>query len=111
MSNVARSPVEARPRVESKEGAYKVAAATLVLVTNTRVQLKNITQEIAEIVAQSPIRDGLAQISSLHTTAFTANFGGGLKYHPTGRLAGWRCVLMRAMWWAAIKRHLRMFSA
>jgi len=31
--------------------------------------LKYITQEIAEIVAQSPIRDGLAQISSLHTTA------------------------------------------
>jgi len=69
MSNVAHSPVEARPRVEAKEGAYKVAAATLVLVTNNRVQLKNITQEIAEIVAQSPIRDGLAQISSLHTTA------------------------------------------
>jgi len=69
MSNAARSPVEARPRVESKEGAYKVAAATLVLATNTRVQLKNITQEIDEIVAQSPIRDGLAQISSLHTTA------------------------------------------
>jgi len=63
MNNVTLTPVEA------KEGVYKVAAATLVLGTNQRVQLKNITQEIAEIVAQSPIRDGLVQISSLHTTA------------------------------------------
>lgn len=69
MSNVALSPVEARPRVEAKEGTYKVAAMTLVLGTNARVQLKNITQEVAEFVAQSPIRDGLVQISSLHTTA------------------------------------------
>ncbi len=33
------------------------------------MQLKYITQEIAEIVAQSPISDRLAQISPLHTTA------------------------------------------
>lgn len=69
MSNVALSPVEVRPRVEAKEGTYKVAAMTLVLGTNERVQLKNITQEVADFVAQSPIRDGLVQISSLHTTA------------------------------------------
>ncbi len=69
MSNVALSPVETRPRVEAKEGTYKVAATTLVLGTNARVQLKNITHEIAEVVAQTAIRDGLVQISSLHTTA------------------------------------------
>lgn len=69
MSNVALSPVEAKPRVEAKEGTYKVAAATLVLGTNQRVQMKNITQEIADIVSQTHIRDGLVHISSLHTTA------------------------------------------
>ena len=68
MSKLALSPVEARPRFEAKEGTYKVAATTLVLGTNARVQLKNITHEIADIVAQSPVRDGLVQISSLHTT-------------------------------------------
>lgn len=69
MSNVALSPVETRPRVEAKEGTYKVAATTLVLGTNARVQLKNITSEIIEVVAQTSIRDGIVQISSLHTTA------------------------------------------
>ncbi|MBI1764698.1 MAG: YjbQ family protein [Acidobacteria bacterium] len=69
MSNVALSPVETRPRVEAKEGTYKVAATTLVLGTNARVQMKNITHEIAEVVAQTSIRDGIVQVSSLHTTA------------------------------------------
>lgn len=69
MSKLAVSAVETKPRVETKEGAYKVAATTLVLHTNTRVELRSITREIAAFVAQTPIRDGLVQISSLHTTA------------------------------------------
>ena len=69
MSNVALSPVETKPRVEAKEGTYKVAATTFILRTNARVELKSITKEISDFVSQTPIRDGLVQISSLHTTA------------------------------------------
>ena len=69
MSNVALSPVETKPRVEAKEGTYKVAATTFILRANERVELKSITKEIGDFVSQTPIRDGLVQISSLHTTA------------------------------------------
>src|SRR6185436_15223766 len=69
MSNVALSPVETKPRVEAKEGTYKVAATTFILRTNERIELKSITKEISDFVSQTPIRDGLVQICSLHTTA------------------------------------------
>lgn len=69
MSNVALSPVETKPRVEAKEGTYKVAATTFILSTKERVELQSITKEISDFVSQTPIRDGLVQISSLHTTA------------------------------------------
>lgn len=55
--------------IEQKQGSYKIASMTLTVETNARVQLKNLTQEMIEFVAQSAIRDGLLQISSLHTTA------------------------------------------
>lgn len=69
MKNPALSVVEARTRIEVKEGSYKVASTTITLTTNDRVELKTITQEIADFVAQVPIREGMVQISSLHTTA------------------------------------------
>ena len=69
MKNPALSAVEARTRIEVKEGSYKVASTTLTLSTNDRVELKTITQEIADFVAQVPVREGMVQISSLHTTA------------------------------------------
>lgn len=69
MKNLALSAVEARPRIETKEGTYKVASTTLSVSTDDRVELKTITQEIADFVAQTPIREGVVQISSLHTTA------------------------------------------
>ncbi len=69
MKNLALSAVEARTRIEIKEGTYKVASTTLTLTTNDRVELKTITQEIADFVAQVPVREGMVQISSLHTTA------------------------------------------
>jgi secondary thiamine-phosphate synthase enzyme len=69
MSKVALSVVESRPKIETREGTYKIASATLVFNTNERVELKTITQEIAAFVEQTPIRDGLVQVSSLHTTA------------------------------------------
>jgi secondary thiamine-phosphate synthase enzyme len=69
MKNLALSAVEARPRIETKEGTYKVASTTLILTTDDRVELKTITREIADFVAQTPVREGIVQISSLHTTA------------------------------------------
>jgi secondary thiamine-phosphate synthase enzyme len=69
MSNLALSAVEVQPRVEIKEGVYKVASTTLEFKTTERVELKSITREIAAFVEQIPIRDGIVQIVSLHTTA------------------------------------------
>jgi secondary thiamine-phosphate synthase enzyme len=69
MSNLALSAVEVQPKVEIKEGSYKVASSTLQFNTTERVELKSITREIAAFVEQTPIRDGVVQISSLHTTA------------------------------------------
>jgi len=69
MKNLALSAVEAKPRIETKEGTYKVASTTLIITTTDRVELKTITEEIAEFVAQTPIQDGMVQISALHTTA------------------------------------------
>lgn len=69
MSNLAFSAVEAKPKVEAKEGTYKVASTTFVFGTSQRVELRTITKEVAAFVEQTPIRDGMVQISSLHTTA------------------------------------------
>lgn len=67
MSNLALSPLETRS--ETKEGTYKVTAKTMVFETTERLELKSITSEIAAFVSEAPVRDGIVQISSLHTTA------------------------------------------
>ena len=69
MSNLAFPEVEARPRVETRQGTYKVASTTLRLTTERRVELQCITDKVADFVAQSGITDGTVQLSSLHTTA------------------------------------------
>ncbi len=69
MSNPALSAVETRPKMEMREGTYKVASTTLVISTSDRVELRSITSEIAAFVEETSIRDGIVQISSLHTTA------------------------------------------
>ena len=75
MSNLAFSAAETRPpteikaSIEHKQGSYKIAATTLLVETNERVELKNLTPEISAFLAQTSVRDGLLQISSLHTTA------------------------------------------
>lgn len=68
MSNLALSAVEAQSKIETKEGMYKVASTTFLFATTERVELKGITDEIAAFVEQTPIRDGMVHISSLHTT-------------------------------------------
>jgi secondary thiamine-phosphate synthase enzyme len=69
MSNLALSAVETHPEIETREGNYKIASTTFIVRTNERVDLRNITSQIAEFVEQSPVRDGIVHISSLHTTA------------------------------------------
>jgi len=69
MSNLALSAVETYPEIETKEGHCKIASTTFVIRTGERVELKSITGEIAAFVEQSPIRDGIVHVSSLHTTA------------------------------------------
>src|SRR5574341_755832 len=69
MSKLALSAIETQPKVETREGTYKIASTTLDFKTSERVELRSITRDIAAFVEQTPIRDGVAQISSLHTTA------------------------------------------
>lgn len=69
MSKLALSTAEARPKVITREGAYKITSATLVFATKTQVELLTITEEIAAFVRETGIQDGLVQVSSLHTTA------------------------------------------
>lgn len=69
MKNTAVSAVEVTPKIEAKEGTYKVASTTLIVNTKERIELTAITKQIAEFVSQAPVRDGMVQISSLHTTA------------------------------------------
>jgi len=69
MKNTAVSVVEVKPKIETKEGTYKISSTTLAVSTNERVELKAITEQIAEFVSQAPIREGIVQITSLHTTA------------------------------------------
>lgn len=69
MSNPALSAVENAPKIETKQGIYQVASTTIEIETSDRLEMRSITSEIAAIVENAPVRDGIVQISSLHTTA------------------------------------------
>jgi|SRR5687767_9275166 secondary thiamine-phosphate synthase enzyme len=69
MSKLALSAVEARPKVTTREGTYKVVSTTLTFATKTQVEMKTITEEIAAFVKETAIQDGLVQVTSMHTTA------------------------------------------
>ena len=47
---------------------FQVRSETLSIVTSERVQLLDITPRVAECVRKSGVRNGIALISSLHTT-------------------------------------------
>jgi secondary thiamine-phosphate synthase enzyme len=68
MSNLALTAAEIEPRVETKEGTYKVASATVLFQTTERVELRGITDEVITFVEQGPVRDGVLHLSTLHTT-------------------------------------------
>jgi len=69
MSNLALSAVESQPKIKTKEGSYKIVSTSLIFKTTERVELKSITREILSFIEQTSIRDGVVNISSLHTTA------------------------------------------
>jgi secondary thiamine-phosphate synthase enzyme len=68
MSNLALSALETQPKIETKQGQYKVVTTTLNFPTTERVELRGITDEIHSFVEQSPVRDGIVHVSTLHTT-------------------------------------------
>ncbi len=71
MFNSALAPTKAskvESQIQTTKGMFQIASTILSLATNARVELQNITREIAAFVASSPIRNGLVQISPLHTT-------------------------------------------
>ena len=68
MSNLALSAVHPQPEIETKEGLYKIASATINFETSERVELRGITDEIHSFVEQSPVSHGIVHISALHTT-------------------------------------------
>jgi secondary thiamine-phosphate synthase enzyme len=69
MIDLALSAVESQPKIETKEGTYKIVSTSLIFKTTERVELKSITREIISFIEQTPIRDGIVHISSQHTTA------------------------------------------
>jgi secondary thiamine-phosphate synthase enzyme len=59
---------EAEGSCEEFEGNLKMFSRTLKLVTDSRVELVNVTDRIAELVRSSGIKAGFLILSSLHTT-------------------------------------------
>ena len=66
--SLAKEP-QRQTEIEHKQGTYQIASTTLKVTTDERVQLKNLTTELADFVARTAIRDGVLHVSSLHTTA------------------------------------------
>ena len=59
---------KAASQIQITNGAVQIASTIIPLATQARVELRNITQEVADFIAACPIRNGFVQISPLHTT-------------------------------------------
>jgi secondary thiamine-phosphate synthase enzyme len=57
-----------QPRVERVTGTYRVSSTSVKIQTQEREELHNLTNLVKSFVKSSGIRDGLVNISSLHTT-------------------------------------------
>ncbi len=68
MNNPAQTAAAAQPTMDIREGLYRVVSTTLHFSTSERVELQGITDEVVAFVEQTPVRHGIVQISSLHTT-------------------------------------------
>jgi len=68
------------PTLAEHSNGFRLRAETLTVPTRNRVELINITERLAAQVRSSGIRDGLAVVSSLHTTLalFINEFQGAL---------------------------------
>ncbi len=68
------------PTLAEHTNGFRLKAETLTVPTHERLELINITEQLAEQVRSSGIRDGLALVSSLHTTLalFINEFQGAL---------------------------------
>jgi secondary thiamine-phosphate synthase enzyme len=53
----------------TNQGTAKVFSKTVEVKTHERSELINLTNDIGEFVEATGVRDGYAQVSSLHTTA------------------------------------------
>jgi secondary thiamine-phosphate synthase enzyme len=56
------------PQAISTAGELVVYAESLELQTTDRVELVDLTDQIRALLRRSPVREGLASLSSLHTT-------------------------------------------
>ena len=59
---------ETPPQAVSTAGQVRVHAEALLVQTNTRIELVDITDLVMEQVRQSGVREGFASLWSLHTT-------------------------------------------
>jgi secondary thiamine-phosphate synthase enzyme len=68
---MASAPVKApeQPTVNKATGPYQVASTLVKIQTQQREELHNLTNLVRNFVKSSGIRDGLVNISSLHTTS------------------------------------------
>jgi secondary thiamine-phosphate synthase enzyme len=58
-----------QPSIEVSNGSYRVTSTLIKLQTEHREELHNLTKLIRNFVKSSGIRDGLVNVSSLHTTS------------------------------------------
>jgi secondary thiamine-phosphate synthase enzyme len=53
----------------SNEGTVKVFSKTIIVKTNERTDLVNLSDDVRDFVQSTGVKDGYVQVSSLHTTA------------------------------------------
>jgi secondary thiamine-phosphate synthase enzyme len=58
-----------KPTVNKVTGSYQVASTLVKIQTQQREELHNLTNLVRNFVKSSGIRDGLVNVSSLHTTS------------------------------------------
>jgi secondary thiamine-phosphate synthase enzyme len=58
-----------KPTIEKATGPFQVTSTTVKIQTQQREELHNLTSLVRIFVKSSGIRDGLVNVSSLHTTA------------------------------------------
>ena len=65
----AREGVAGTLDCHTNQGTVKTFSKTIVVKTNERTDLVNLTEDIREFSASTGVVDGYVQVSSLHTTA------------------------------------------